>query len=290
MSNYVIITDSTSDLPQKIVEEMDIKVIPMSFEIGGKSYLNYPDGRELDPHEFYEMLRRGKTAVTSLINTTSFMECFEPFVKEGYDILYVAFSSALSGTYNSSLIAADMLNEKYKGSKIICVDSKAASMGEGLLVYTAAKLKERGMGLEELYKWIMDNRLKLCHWVTVNDLNHLKRGGRINPLTATIGTALNVKPILHVDDEGCLVPAGSVRGRKKSLHTLIEHMKETITNPEEQVIFIGHGDSLEEALYLAEIAKKDVKVKDVVTGYIGPVIGSHSGPGIMTVHFFGTKR
>jgi len=290
MHNYVIITDSTSDLPQKIVEDMDIKVIPMTFEIGGRSYLNYPDGRELNPHEFYEMLRKGDTAVTSLINTTSFLECFEPFLMEGKDIFYVAFSSALSGTYNSSLIAADMLMEKYKGSKIICVDSKAASMGEGLLVYSAAKLKEKGMGIEELHRWILDKRLKLCHWVTVDDLNHLKRGGRINPFTATIGTALNVKPILHVDDEGRLVPAGNVRGRKKSLNTLVEHMKETITNPEEQVIFIGHGDNLEEALYLEELVKEAVKVKDVVIGYVGPVIGSHSGPGIMTVFFFGTKR
>lgn len=290
MNKYVIFTDSTSDLPQNIVEDMDIKVIPMAFEIAGKSYMDYPDDRELDTHEFYEMLRNGETAVTSLINTMTFIECFEPFIKEGKDIMYIGFSAAMSGTYNASLMAAEMLIERYKDSKIICVDSKAASLGEGMLLYNAALHKEKGMSIEELHEWVIENRLHLCHWVTVDDLNHLKRGGRINPLTATIGTALSMKPIIHVDDEGSLMPVTNVRGRKKSLHTLVDHMAETAINPEEQVVFIAHGDNYKDAIQLEKLVKDQLKVRDVVIGTIGPVIGSHTGPGAMTLFFFGTKR
>jgi len=290
MKKYVIITDSTSDLPQDIVEEMDIKVIPMAFEIAGKNYMNYPDNRELDPHDFYDMLRNGETAVTSLINSMTFTEWFEPIVKEGADILYIAFSSAMSGTYNASLVAAEMMMEKYKGSRIICVDSMAASMGEGLLVYSAALRRDRGTSIEELHQWLLDNRLRLCHWVTVDDLNHLKRGGRINPLTASIGTALSMKPVIHVDDEGRLVPVTKVRGRKKSIHTLVDRMAETSINPEEQVVFVGHGDNYEDALKVEKLLREQLKVKDVVIGTIGPVIGSHSGPGTLTLFFFGTRR
>jgi DegV family protein with EDD domain len=290
MNKYVIFTDSTSDLPQNIVEDMDIKVIPMAFEIAGKSYMDYPDDRELDTHEFYEMLRNGETAVTSLINTMTFIEWFEPFIKEGKDIMYIGFSAAMSGTYNASLMAAEMLIERYKDSKIICVDSKAASLGEGMLLYSAALHKEKGMSIEELHEWVIENRLHLCHWVTVDDLNHLKRGGRINPLTATIGTALSMKPIIHVDDEGSLMPVTNVRGRKKSLHTLVDHMAETAVNPEEQVVFIAHGDNYKDAIQLEKLVRDQLKVRDVVIGTIGPVIGSHTGPGAMTLFFFGTKR
>jgi DegV family protein with EDD domain len=290
MNKYVIFTDSTSDLPQNIVEDMDIKVIPMAFEIAGKSYMDYPDDRELDTHEFYEMLRNGETAVTSLINTMTFIEWFEPFIKEGKDIMYIGFSAAMSGTYNASLMAAEMLMERYKDSKVICVDSKAASLGEGMLVYSAALQKEKGMSIDELHEWIIENRLHLCHWVTVDDLNHLKRGGRINPLTATIGTALSMKPIIHVDDEGSLMPVTNVRGRKKSLHTLVGHMAETAINPEEQVVFIAHGDNYKDAMQLEKLVRDQLKVRDVIIGNIGPVIGSHTGPGAMTLFFFGTKR
>jgi DegV family protein with EDD domain len=290
MNKYVIFTDSTSDLPQNIVEDMDIKVIPMAFEIAGKSYMDYPDDRELDTHEFYETLRNGEMAVTSLINTMTFIEWFEPFIKEGKDIMYIGFSSAMSGTYNASLMAAEMLIERYKDSKVICVDSKAASLGEGMLVYSAALQKEKGMSVEELHEWVIENRLHLCHWVTVDDLNHLKRGGRINPLTATIGTALSMKPIIHVDDEGSLMPVTNVRGRKKSLHTLVDRMAQTAINPEEQVVFIAHGDNCKDAMQLEKLVRDQLKVRDVVIGTIGPVIGSHTGPGAMTLFFFGTKR
>lgn len=290
MENYVIVTESTADLPVKIIEEFDIKVIPMSFELDGKVYTNYPDNREMDPGEFYQRLSNGEKSTTSLVNTGQFIEFFEPIIENGQDILYVGFSSGLSGTYNSSLIAADQLKEKYPDRKILCFDSKSASMGEGLLTYTAAKKREAGLSIDELYKWLQENVLTLCQWFTVDDLNHLKRGGRVSAFAATIGTALNIKPVLHVDEEGHLIPMLKVRGRKKSIHALYDHMEKTCTNPVEQVVFIGHGDCFDEANYLGNLIKEKLKVKDVVINDIGPVIGSHSGPGTIALFYFGNGR
>lgn len=290
MKDYVIVTESTADLPVSIIEEFDIKVIPMSFELEGKSYINYPDNRELSPHEFYESLKKGEKSTTSLVNTSMFTEFFEPIIKEDQEILYIGFSSGLSGTYNASLIAVDELKEKYPDSKILCFDSKSASMGEGLFVYTAAKKKEAGVNIDELYAWLQENVLELCQWFTVDDLNHLKRGGRVSALTATIGTALNIKPVLHVDEEGHLIPMLNVRGRKKSIHALFDHMEKTCINPEEQVVFIGHGDCFDETNYLGNLIKEKLKVKDVVINEIGPVIGTHSGPGTIALFYFGNGR
>ncbi len=290
MRDYIIVTDGTADLAQGMIDELGILSIPMSFEIDGKAFVHYPDGRELAPKEFYDKLKKGSKSVTSLINTDTFLSVFEPVIKEGKDILYIAFSSALSGTYNSSLIAKEELQEKYPEAVIKCFDSKCASAGEGLCVYTAAKLKEDGMNLEELCAWLDNNVLTLCHWFTVDDLFHLKRGGRVSALSAGIGTALNIKPVLHVDDEGRLIPMEKIRGRKKSINSLFEHLENTITNPEAQVIFIGHGDALEDAEYLGSLIKEKYPVKDIVINNIGPVVGSHSGPGTIALFFFGTKR
>lgn len=290
MKNYVIITESTSDITQGIADELGIVVIPMNFEVNQKSYIHYPDARELGIHEFYEALKSGGKSVTSLINTQIFMNYFEPIIQEGNDILYIGFSSGLSGTYNSAVIAREELLEKYPDANICCVDTKAASAGEGLLVYTAANKKQEGLSLTELDKWLNENVLNLCHWFTVDDLFHLKRGGRVSALSAGIGTALNIKPILHVDDEGHLIPMEKVRGRKKSLLALLNHMEETCTNPQEQVVFIGHGDAIDDANYLAEQIKEKLLVKEVKVMPIGPVIGSHSGPGTIALFFFGTKR
>lgn len=290
MRDYIIITDGTADLSQEMIEDLGVVSIPMSFEVDGKAYVHYPDGRELSSHEFYEELRQGSKSVTSLINTDTFLSVFEPILQEGKDILYIAFSSALSGTYNSSLIAKDELLEKYPDRKIECFDSKCASAGEGLCVYTAVELKVDGYSLEELTEWLRNNILRLCHWFTVDDLFHLKRGGRVSALSAGIGTALNIKPVLHVDDEGRLIPMEKVRGRKKSINALFEHMEKTITDAEEQVIFIGHGDSKEDAEYLAELIKERFPVKDVIINVIGPVVGTHSGPGTIALFFYGTNR
>ncbi len=290
MKDFVIITDSTSDLPVNIINELGILVIPMLFTIGETNYMHYHDERELESHEFYERLRLGKKSTTTLINIKTYIEYFEPIIKAGRDILYISFSSGLSGSYNSSLLATKELMEKYPKSKMICVDSKAASLGEGLLVYSAAMKKEEGFELEELNDWIINNRPHLCHWFTVSDLNHLKRGGRMTAMTAAIGTALDIKPILHVDDEGHLIPVDRVRGRKRSLRALFDHMLESCINPEEQIIFIGHGDSLNDAEFLEKIIRNKFKVKDVVISNIGPIIGTHSGPGTIALFFFGTEK
>jgi DegV family protein with EDD domain len=290
MKDYIIVTDSTCDLPAELVEKLGVKVIPMLFELQEKSYMNYLDAREMNLHEFYERLRKGEKSVTSLINTEAFIEFFEPIIKEGKDILYIAFSSGLSGTYNSALLAIEELREEYNDSKVIAIDSKAASVGEGLLVYTAAMKKADGMDIDDLHDWILQHIYKLCHWFTVDDLNHLKRGGRVSAISATIGTALDVKPILHVDNEGHLIPMSKVRGRKKSLSALLEHMVETCTSPQEQVIFIGHGDSLKDAEILAQMIREKISVKDIIISNIGPVIGTHSGPGTIALFFFGTER
>lgn len=290
MRNYVIVTDSTSDLPEEIINTLGIKVIPLTFEIEGKSYLDHPKDSGWNLHEFYDKLRNGEKSVTSLINTGTFIEEFTPILQDGFDILYIAFSSALSGTYNSCMIAIEELKGSYPDAKMIAIDSKCASVGEGLLVYSAAKKKEAGMNIEDLQDWIQENMLKVCHWFTVDDLNHLKRGGRVSALSATIGTALNIKPVLHVDNEGHLIPMEKVRGRKKSIVELFHHMEKTCINPEEQTIFIGHGDTKEDAEYLADLIKEKLPVKEIIITYVGPVVGTHSGPGTIALFFFGTER
>ena len=290
MRDYCIVTDSTCDLPANIVTDLGITVIPMEFQLDGTTYLNYPDGRDYDFHAFYDALRAGKASTTSQVNYQTFLDTITPILESGRDILYLAFSSGLSGTYNGSVIAANDLMEKYPGSKVISVDTLAASVGEGLLVYTAAKKREEGLSLDELAQWVTDNRLHLCHWFTVDDLNHLKRGGRVSPAVAIIGTALGIKPVMHVDDEGHLIPVSKVRGRRKSLDALVEHMAETCDKPESQTIFIGHGDSKEDAEYVAKLVRQKFKVKNIILNYIGPVIGSHSGPGTLALFFFGTHR
>lgn len=290
MRDYCIITDSTTDLSLSALQESGVQVIPMEFHLDGKSYHNYPDEREYNMEQFYGELKDGKTSTTSQINQQTFLEIFEPILQEGKDILYLAFSSGLSGTYQSSCLAAEDLREKYPEAKILCVDTLAASAGEGLLVYTAAKKKAEGMGIEELAKWVEDNRLHLCHWFTVDDLHHLKRGGRVSPAAAVIGTALGIKPVLHVDNEGHLIPMEKVRGRRKSLDALVEHMVKTCDPKEGQTIFISHGNAPEDAEYVAKQVKSKLKVKDVVISMIGPVIGTHSGPGTVALFFFGAQR
>ena len=290
MKNYVIVTESTADLPQDLADELGITIIPMVFGFENESYLNYPDNREMDIHKFYERVKKGERSTTALINSKTFEEKFEPILKTGNDILYIGFSSGLSGTYNASLIAAEELKQKYPDSTIVCIDTLAASMGEGLLVYHAAKLKQQGQDMERVSRWLMDNRLKLCQWFTVDDLNHLKRGGRINAMTAPIGSSLNVKPILHVDNEGYLIPVHNVRGRKKSINSLLEHMEELCINPEEQTIFISHADCFEDTENFANLIKEKLNVKEVIINFIGPVIGSHTGQGAIALFFIGKER
>lgn len=290
MSNFVIITDSTCDLSPELISELNVQVIPMIFAIDDKEYLNTPDENEMTHKQFYDLLRAEKSSQTSQITVVYFTEIMEPILQRGKDILYIAFSSGLSGTYNSALLAKEELQEKYPDSKIIVVDSLAASMGEGLLVYHAATQQAQGKSMSEIAKWLEENKLNLCHWFTVDDLNHLKRGGRVSGAAALVGTMLGIKPVLHVDDEGHLIAMEKVRGRKQSLDALVKHLEDTAIEPANQTVFISHGDSIDDCNYVAEEIKRRLGVKRVCISYIGPVIGSHSGPGTIALFFLGTKR
>ena len=288
--DYAVITDSTADLSPELVRELDVEIIPLQFVIDDHTYLNYPDGRELSEKAFYQMLRQQKTATTVQVNASRFVEFFEPILQQGRDILYIAFSSGLSGTYHSSLMAREELQEKYPERRIYICDSLAASMGEGLLVYHAVMEKRKGKDISEVYQWVEDHKKNLGHWFRVDDLHHLKRGGRVSSATALVGTMLGIKPVLHVDDEGHLVNVDKVRGRRQSLQAMAEKMRQTCTPPENQMVFISHGDCLEDAQALADMVRERMQVKDIVIHYIGPVIGAHSGPGTVALFFLGIKR
>lgn len=290
MQEFVIITDSTTDLSPELIAQYELEVIPMLFNLGDDEYRNFADGRELSFQDFYDRLRKGETAGTVQINAGSFADVFEPHLQAGRDVLYLSFSSALSGTCASSMLAVQDLAAKYPERKIYAVDSLCASMGEGLLACLAAKQKQAGKSIEEVRDWLVENRLRLCHWFTVDDLNHLKRGGRVSATAAVIGTMLGIKPILHVDDEGRLIPVGKVRGRRQALEQLVSHMAETAQAPGDQTVFISHGDAGEDARFVAELLRERMGVRDIQINFIGPVIGAHSGPGTIALFFLGSKR
>ena len=294
MSDYKIITDSTCDLSPKLVKELDIEVIPMIFLIGDDTYYNYPDERDISSHDFYDRLRGGETSITNQITPVTFADTFEPFLKTGKDVLYISFSSGLSGTYDNARLTVEVLSKKYPERKIYAVDSLSASMGEGLLIYHAVQKKNEGLRIEAVRDWVTENRCRLAHWFTVDDLNHLKRGGRVSGAAALVGTMLGIKPVLHVDDEGHLIPVEKVRGRRQSLDSLIEHMAKAtakiVEKPEDQMIFISHSDSSEDAQYIAQQVKEKFHVNTLEINPIGPVIGTHSGPGTIALFFLGSDR
>lgn len=290
MRDYVIITDSCCDLSEQLANDAGLYVIPMVMTISGKEYKNYLDEREISSKAFYDRLRAGETASTSALNMDTFLSVFGEFLEQGKDILYLAFSSGLSGTYHVSTLAAEELAQKYPESRIFCCDTLCASMGEGLLVYLAGKKKQSGASIEEVRDFVEQNKLNLCHWFTVDDLNHLKRGGRVSATTAFVGSLLNIKPVLHVDDEGHLINVGKARGRRAAVSSLFEHMKETAVNPSEQTVFISHGDCEEDAVALKEMIEKEFSPKEIQINPIGPVIGAHSGPGTLALFFLGSKR
>lgn len=288
MSDYVIVTDSSADLPASLVQELGVEVLPLSFTVQGKTYHNYPDDREMDPKVFYKMLRDGEMATTSAVNVAEYTNMLEPLLQAGKDVLVLAFSSGLSTTYQSSVIAVNELSEQYPDRKIYTVDTLCASLGQGLLVWHAVQEQKKGKSIEEVRDWVEENKLHLCHWFTVDDLHFLKRGGRISAATAVVGTMLSIKPVLHVDDEGHLISMGKARGRGASLTALVDHMEQTVTDVD--TVFISHGDCLADAEKVAADVKKRFGTKDVVINNVGPVIGAHSGPGTLALFFLGTKR
>ena len=290
MNEYVLFTDSSADLTDELVRELGVEVLPLSFTMGDKTYKNWPDNREMDPADFYKQLREGAMATTSAVNVGDYTDALTPFLEAGKDVLVLAFSSGLSATCHSAQIAAEELMEQFPGRKVYVVDTLCASLGQGLLVWYAAGLKRDGKSMDEVRDWVEENKLRLCHWFTVDDLMFLKRGGRISSATAVLGTMLSIKPVMHVDDEGHLIKMGTARGRNASLKALVDHMEETAIDPGSQVVFISHGDCLADAQKVAEDVKARFGVKEVVINYVGPVIGAHSGPGTVALFFMGSKR
>ncbi|MCF7932287.1 MAG: DegV family protein [Acholeplasmataceae bacterium] len=289
MRRLILCTDSCSDLSAKQVDSMGIHVIPLSLEMRGETFNHYPDERELAVDAFYDALRQKAVATTSLINTAQFIEFFESFLKESADILYIGFSSALSGTYQSSRLAADELRSKYPEATIITIDSLSASAGLGLLVKKAWHKIQEGKTIDEVAAYVESIKLNLAQLFTVAELGTLKRGGRLSNSAAFVGTLLKVKPILHVSDEGKLVPLVKVRGRKSSLDKMVDLIEERFDGPD-QTIIIAHGDCPDEAKEVGHLIKTRTGVKDIIYNTIGPIIGAHSGPDTIAVFFMGKHR
>lgn len=285
MSNYQIITDSTSDLTEQQAKELGVTVIPMGFTIGSDSFRDYPDERDISPHDFYRRISAGESSTTTQISIEAFTETFEPYLKAGEDVLYAGFSSGLSGTFNNAAIAVRDLAEKYPGRNICVVDTLAASLGEGLLVYHAVQKKRAGAGILEVKDWLEQNRLRMAHWFTVDDLNHLRRGGRISGTSALLGNMLGIKPVMHLDNAGHIILMEKIRGRRQSLNTLVHHMVKTAVEPEKQMVFISHSDSPDGLAYVEEQVRTRCGATQFQTAPIGPVIGAHTGTGTAALFF-----
>lgn len=291
MPQFIITTDTTSDLRESYLEENKIAVLPLTFTLDG---VTYGTRHALTTKEFYDKMRHGAMPITSQVNPEEAKVIFKTLLEENdMDILHIAFSSGLSGSYNSARLAADELMEK-TNHKIVVIDSLCASMGEGLLVHKAVQLQQKGKSIAEVAEWLEANKLHICHNITVMDLNHLYRGGRVSKTTALLGTMAKVKPVLHVDDEGHLIPIAKVRGRKKSLLTLVDNMEQQmgsyVKENKEDMVFISHGDAKEDALYVAGLMEERFGIQRFFINEIGPVIGTHTGADVIALFFVGEKR
>lgn len=285
--SYQIITDTCCDFPADMYQELDLRVVPLSVLYNGVNYNEYSEQWLKD---FFDGMRQGHTASTSAVNPDGWATAIEPVLQEGKDALVLTFSSGLSTTYQSAVIAANELQEKYPDRKIAVVDTLCASLGQGLFVWYACKKRDEGLSLEELIAWCEENKLRLCHWFTVDDLVYLKRGGRVSAATALVGTMLQIKPVLHVDNEGHLINVAKARGRKASIDALVAKMGQSAIPGANDTVFICHGDCQQDAQYLAQQVKEKYGVKDVLIYYVGAVIGSHSGPGTLALFYLGENR
>jgi len=284
---YRIITDTCCDFPEQMYRDLNLTAVPLTVNFRGQAVSTYP---EAFLKEMFAGLRAGEEATTAAANPQDWEEAIAPALEQGDDALVLAFSSGLSTTYQSAVIAASELMERFPGRTVKVVDTLCASLGQGLLVYYACQKRDAGMSLQELTDWCETNKYNLCHWFTVDDLMYLKRGGRISAATALAGTMLQIKPILHLDKEGRLVNVAKTRGRRASIAALAKKMQDTMLPGENDVVFISHGDCLEEAEALAQMLKEQCGVKEVVINYVGAVIGSHSGPGTLAMFFMGKER
>ena len=286
MNELVIVTDRTTDLPKSYYEEKGIPVVSLSYILDG---VTYQDMNGLSGKEFFDKIRAGSMPTTSQINPEQAKEALEPIVKEGKDILYIGFTSGLSGSYNSVRMAAEELSEEYPEQKIIAIDSLCASMGEGLLLYKAVELKEQGKSLEEIAAWVEDNKLHICHDVTIDDLYHLHRGGRVSKASAVVGSIIKIKPMIHVNEEGKLIVIGKERGRKKAMTALVDRMEKKQGDFKNDVVMIVHGDVEEDAEFLKKEIESRFGTKNIIINGIGSVIGSHTGPGVISIFYMGDR-
>lgn len=287
---YQIITDATADLNDELLSGLpEVRIIPMNVQVNGREYLFGPGGN-IDCDEFYAFLRSGQFASTSQINPATYREYFEPILQEGRDLLYLCFSSGLSKTLESARMAIAELQEAYPERTILCLDTLCAAVGEGLFVMEAARKQMQGMDIHSLYNWLEEHRLNLCHWVTVDTFDHLKHGGRVSATSAAMGTLLGIKPLIHVDENGKLVAVGKPRGKKKALEALVSNMEKGWQPEISKQVIIGHGDSLEVARELRDLVAARFPEAEILIAPIGPVIGAHAGPGVMTVFFWGNNH
>ncbi len=287
MQNFVIGACSTSDLPRDYVQKNEIEIVKLSYMIDHKEY---KDG-DMDAKVFFNMEREGHMPTTSQVTPEEYLQAFDRILSSGQDLLYIAFSSGLSGSCNSAKIAAEEMRAKYPERKLYVVDSLCASLGQGLLVDYAVKMRADGKSIDETYMWVEANKLGINHWFTVDSLNHLKRGGRVTGAAAFVGNLLHIKPVLNVDYEGHLIPREKEQGRKKALRCLVDKMSEYIYKPEGQTVFISHGDDLEAAEKVASMVKERFpEIGEVMIGMLGTVIGAHSGPGTIALFFMGKTR
>ena len=291
--DFEIVTDSCCNLVEDMIDDFGLHILPLTFMVDGEDavYQSYLKGEKTDLKQFYTMMREGKVFKTSLPNLAESEALFRSILDKGHDLIYLAFSSGLSGTFQALSLMCSQLQEEYPDRKIYAVDTLAASGGQGLLVWYAVQHARAGETIDQVRDWVEENKLYLAHWFTVDDLMFLFRGGRVSKTAAWAGTLLNIKPVLHVDNEGHLIPMEKVRGRKKSLNALVDHMEKSAVQPiSDQMVFITHGDCLEEAEYVAGKVKERFGVKDVIINYIDPVIGSHAGPGTMALFFLADQR
>ena len=291
MADYVISTDTSCDFPLEYVQEHQLPLVTLFYSIDGVSGSNgCPNAEELK--NFYDKMRAGAQTKTQQASIEDTEQVFREVAQQGKDLLHIAFSSGLSGTANAARLAAENIMEEFPDRKIVVIDSLCASLGQGLLVDYAIRQREQGKTLEETAQWVQEHIQNLCHLFTVEDLKYLQRGGRISKTTALVGTMIGIKPVLHVDEEGKLVPIAKVRGRKASVQTLVQKMEENIGSfrQQKQTIFISHGDCLEDAKALAQMVKEKFGYDDFLINNVGPTIGSHSGPGTLALFFLGEKR
>ena len=286
--NYRIVTDSACDLPRQMLEELNVAIAPLSVNFRGESRTDSVEDEKV--LELYNAMRQGEVASTAAVNPEGWRTVIEPVLAEGKDALVLGFSSGLSTTYQSAVIAANELIEEYPQRKIIVVDTQAAALGQGLLVWHTCKMRDTGMSLEELAEWVEDARDHTAHWFTVDDLVYLKRGGRVSAATAVLGAMLNIKPVLHVDNEGHLVSMVKARGRKAAINTLVSKLEELGGDWDNSTVFICHADAMEDAKKLAQIVKEKCGVQEAIIGNLGAVIGSHAGPGTLALFFMGNEK